>query len=212
MSKESEKHVDRVLNQISTRLESLTVSGPKLGDLSTLRSHMLRLLDKVSEQEIAATGLRLRLEIENGQVASLESQLANLNELIEEGKACLRSGEPVRPECAMAHSLIPEVENELSLARNAASAANGQLLAVTNQIDTLRSQYARMIGQVALDARMAHVQALLDTAMQQAAELGLELANNHQFSAAIRVDNRLAILGRNNGMLSSLRNYQGSSR
>ena len=54
MSKESEKHVDRVLNQISTRLESLTVSGPKLGDLSTLRSHMLRLLDKVSEQEIAA--------------------------------------------------------------------------------------------------------------------------------------------------------------
>ena len=212
MSKESEKHVDRVLDQISTRLESLTVSGPKLGDLSTLRSHMLRLLDKVSEQEIAATGLRLRLEIENGQVASLESQLANLNELIEEGKACLRSGEPVRPECAMAHSLIPEVENELSLARNAASAANGQLLAVTNQIDTLRSQYARMIGQVALDARMAHVQALLDTAMQQAAELGLELANNHQFSAAIRVDNRLAILGRNNGMLSSLRNYQGSSR
>ena len=212
MSKESEKHVDRVLDQISTRLESLTVSGPKLGDLSTLRSHMLRLLDKVSEQEIAATGLRLRLEIENGQVSSLESQLANLNELIEEGKACLRSGEPVRPECAMAHSLIPEVENELSLARNAASAANGQLLAVTNQIDTLRSQYARMIGQVALDARMAHVQALLDTAMQQAAELGLELANNHQFSAAIRVDNRLAILGRNNGMLSSLRNYQGSSR
>ncbi|MFZ5183713.1 hypothetical protein ACOY6B_23500, partial [Enterobacter roggenkampii] len=94
MSKESEKHVDRVLNQISTRLESLTVSGPKLGDLSTLRSHMLRLLDKVSEQEIAATGLRLRLEIENGQVSSLESQLANLNELIEEGKACLRSGEP----------------------------------------------------------------------------------------------------------------------
>ena len=52
MSKESEKHVDRVLDQISTRLESLTVSGPKLGDLSTLRSHMLRLLDKVSEQEI----------------------------------------------------------------------------------------------------------------------------------------------------------------
>ncbi len=43
MSKESEKHVDRVLDQISTRLESLTVSGPKLGDLSTLRSHMLRL-------------------------------------------------------------------------------------------------------------------------------------------------------------------------
>ena len=212
MSKESEKHVDRVLDQISTRLESLTVSGPKLGDLSTLRSHMLRLLDKVSEQEIAATGLRLRLEIENGQVSSLESQLANLNELIEEGKACLRSGEPVRPECGMAPALLPEVENELSLARNAASAANGQLLAVTNQIDTLRSQYARMIGQVALDARMAHVQALLDTAMQQAAELGLELANNHQFSAAIRVDNRLAILGRNNGMLSSLRNYQGSSR
>ena len=75
MSKESEKHVDRVLDQISTRLESLTVSGPKLGDLSTLRSHMLRLLDKVSEQEIAATGLRLRLEIENGQVSSLEGSV-----------------------------------------------------------------------------------------------------------------------------------------
>jgi hypothetical protein len=46
--------------------------------------------------------------------------------------------------------------------------------------------YARMIGQVALDARMAHVQALRDR-MHQAAELGL--ARNDQFSAAIRVDN-----------------------
>lgn len=67
MSKESEKHVDRVLDQISTRLGPLTVSGPKLGDLSTLRSHMLRLLDKVSEQEIAIPGFACALRLKMGR-------------------------------------------------------------------------------------------------------------------------------------------------
>ncbi|HHH4159088.1 TPA: hypothetical protein ACPZHF_004103, partial [Enterobacter cloacae subsp. cloacae] len=69
---ENEKHVDRVLNQISVRLESLTVSAPKLSDLSTLRENMLRLLGEASDLEITASGLRLRLDIENEQIRSLE--------------------------------------------------------------------------------------------------------------------------------------------
>ena len=212
MTNSNAAQVDNQLSLIEDALGKYAAPLPQTQSPDLIREQAVDLLNRADVLESNADELRTELQNREQVVHDIDRQLATLVGLVEEGKVCLRSGEPVRPECAMAHSLIPEVENELSLARNAASAANGQLLAVTNQIDTLRSQYARMIGQVALDARMAHVQALLDTAMQQAAELGLELANNHQFSAAIRVDNRLAILGRNNGMLSSLRNYQGSSR
>ena len=202
MTNSNAAQVDNQLSLIEDALGKYAAPLPQIQSPDLIREQAVDLLNRADVLESNADELRTELQNREQVVHDIDRQLATLVGLVEEGKACLRSGEPVRP----------EVENELSLARNAARAANGQLLAVTNQIDTLRSQHARMIGQVALDARMAHVQALLDTAMQQAAELGLELANNHQFSAAIRVDNRLAILGRNNGMLSSLRNYQGSSR
>ncbi|HIA8981185.1 TPA: hypothetical protein ACWSQR_004834 [Escherichia coli] len=206
MSKESAKHVDRVLDQISTRLESLTVSGPKLGDLSTLRSHMLRLLDKVSEQEIAATGLRLRLEIENGQVSSLESQLANLNELIEEGKACLRSGEPVRPECGMAPALLPEVKNELVAAQQVAAATRSELSACQHQIDMLNANVDRAAEDAYLSAHLAYVSTLLRESMDLAAMAGAKVSNG---AASVTLDRRLGLLLQNQGMVLALKNYQG---
>lgn len=212
MTNSNAAQVDNQLSLIEDALGKYAAPLPQIQSPDLIREQAVDLLNRADVLESNADELRTELQNREQIVHDIDRQLATLVGLVEEGKACLRSGEPVRPECGMAPALLPEVQNELVVAQQVAAATRSELSACQHQIDTLRSQYARMIGQVALDARMAHVQALLDTAMQQAAELGLELANNHQFSAAIRVDNRLAILGRNNGMLSSLRNYQGSSR
>ena len=209
MSKESEKHVDRVLNQISTRLESLTVSGPKLGDLSTLRSHMLRLLDKVSEQEIAATGLRLRLEIENELIGSLEYQLAKLNQLIEEGKACLRSGEPVRAECGMAPALLPEVQNELVAAQQVAAATRSELSACQQNIEQRSRDVTRLADSAYISAHLAYVGTLLRESMDLAAMAGAKVNSG---AATVTLDRRLGLLLQNQGMVMALKNYQGDRR
>ncbi|HDP0059858.1 TPA: hypothetical protein P5R94_004430 [Salmonella enterica subsp. enterica serovar Concord] len=206
MREENEKHVDRVLNQISVRLESLTASTPKLGDASTLRANMLRLLSEAGELEITAAGLHLRLDTENELIRSLESQLANLNELIEEGKACLRSGEPVRPECGMAPALLPEVQNELVAAQQVAAATRSELSACQHQIDMLNANVSRAAEDAYLSAHLAYVSTLLRESMDLAAMAGAKVSNG---AASVTLDRRLGLLLQNQGMVLALKNYQG---
>lgn len=212
MTNSNTAQVDNQLSQIYDALGEYAAPLPQIDNLAITREQAISLLDQATALDADAAQLREQREGQHDAATLLERQLATVVALVEEGKACLRSGEPVRPECAMAPSLIPEVENELSAARQQLAATGSQISAIVQRSALLRRQCEDLLTKALSDARVAHVQALLDAAIQQAAELGLELANNHQFSAAIRVDNRLAILGRNNGMLSSLRNYQGSSR
>ncbi|MDE9585988.1 MULTISPECIES: hypothetical protein [Enterobacterales] len=206
---ENEKHVDRVLNQISVRLESLTVSAPKLSDLSTLRENMLRLLGEASDLEITASGLRLRLDIENEQIRSLEYQLGNLQKLVEEGKACLRSGEPVRPECGMAPALLPEVQNELVAAQQVAAATRSELSACQHQIDLCNANVSRAAEEAYLSAHLAYVSTLLRESMDLAAMAGAKVNSG---AATVTLDRRLGLLFQNQGMVMALKNYQGERR
>ncbi|EPU4313445.1 hypothetical protein ACVW6P_004652 [Escherichia coli] len=206
---ENEKHVDRVLNQISVRLESLTVSAPKLSDLSTLRENMLRLLGKASDLEITASGLRLRLDIENEQIRSLEYQLGNLQKLVEEGKACLRSGEPVRPECGMAPALLPEVQNELVAAQQVAAATRSELSACQHQIDLCNANVSRAAEEAYLSAHLAYVSTLLRESMDLAAMAGAKVNSG---AATVTLDRRLGLILQNQGMVMALKNYQGDRR
>lgn len=206
---ENEKHVDRVLNQISVRLESLTVSAPKLSDLSTLRENMLRLLGKASDLEITASGLRLRLDIENEQIRSLEYQLGNLQKLVEEGKACLRSGEPVRPECGMAPALLPEVQNELVAAQQVAAATHSELSACQHQIDLCNANVSRAAEEAYLSAHLAYVSTLLRESMDLAAMAGAKVNSG---AATVTLDRRLGLILQNQGMVMALKNYQGDRR
>ncbi|ELI8403267.1 hypothetical protein RSI60_004208 [Yersinia enterocolitica] len=209
MREENEKHVDRVLNQISVRLESLTVSAPKLSDLSTLRENMLRLLGEASDLEITASGLRLRLDIENEQIRSLEYQLGNLQKLVEEGKACLRSGEPVRPECGMAPALLPEVQNELVAAQQVAAATRSELSACQHQIDLCNANVSRAAEEAYLSAHLAYVSTLLRESMDLAAMAGAKVNSG---AATVTLDRRLGLLFQNQGMVMALKNYQGERR
>ena len=206
---ENEKHVDRVLNQISVRLESLTVSAPKLSDLSTLRENMLRLLGEASDLEITASGLRLRLDIENEQIRSLEYQLGNLQKLVEEGKACLRSGEPVRPECGMAPALLPEVQNELVAAQQVAAATRSELSACQHQIDLCNANVSRAAEEAYLSAHLSYVSTLLRESMDLAAMAGAKVNN---YAAVVQLDRRLMLLLQNQGMVAALKNHQGDRR
>ncbi|MGN2124443.1 hypothetical protein ACKFBN_20240 [Yersinia enterocolitica] len=206
---ENEKHVDRVLNQISVRLESLTVSAPKLSDLSTLRENMLRLLGEASDLEITASGLRLRLDIENEQIRSLEYQLGNLQKLVEEGKACLRSGEPVRPECGMAPALLPDVQNELVAAQQVAAATRSELSACQHQIDLCNANVSRAAEEAYLSAHLAYVSTLLRESMDLAAMAGAKVNSG---AATVTLDRRLGLLFQNQGMVMALKNYQGERR
>ncbi|MEY6764440.1 hypothetical protein AB9B48_22640 [Kluyvera ascorbata] len=206
---ENEKHVDRVLNQISVRLESLTVSAPKLSDLSTLRENMLRLLGEASDLEITASGLRLRLDIENEQIRSLEYQLGNLQKLVEEGKACLRSGEPVRPECGMAPALLPEVQNELVAAQQVAAATRSELSACQHQIDLCNANVSRAAEEAYLSAHLVYVSTLLRESMDLAAMAGAKVNSG---AATVTLDRRLGLLFQNQGMVMALKNYQGERR
>ena len=206
---ENEKHVDRVLNQMSVRLESLTVSAPKLSDLSTLRENMLRLLGEASDLEITASGLRLRLDIENEQIRSLEYQLGNLQKLVEEGKACLRSGEPVRPECGMAPALLPEVQNELVAAQQVAAATRSELSACQHQIDLCNANVSRAAEEAYLSAHLAYVSTLLRESMDLAAMAGAKVNSG---AATVTLDRRLGLLFQNQGMVMALKNYQGERR
>ncbi|MBA8065762.1 hypothetical protein HV077_26125 (plasmid) [Citrobacter freundii] len=209
MREENEKHVDRVLNQISVRLESLTVSAPKLSDLSTLRENMLRLLGEASDLEITASGLRLRLDIENEQIRSLEYQLGNLQKLVEEGKACLRSGEPVRPECGMAPALLPDVQNELVAAQQVAAATRSELSACQHQIDLCNANVSRAAEEAYLSAHLAYVSTLLRESMDLAAMAGAKVNSG---AATVTLDRRLGLLFQNQGMVMALKNYQGERR
>ncbi|HFU4537721.1 TPA: hypothetical protein ACGPBQ_004345 [Yersinia enterocolitica] len=206
---ENEKHVDRVLNQISVRLESLTVSAPKLSDLSTLRENMLRLLGEASDLEITASGLRLRFDIENEQIRSLEYQLGNLQKLVEEGKACLRSGEPVRPECGMAPALLPDVQNELVAAQQVAAATRSELSACQHQIDLCNANVSRAAEEAYLSAHLAYVSTLLRESMDLAAMAGAKVNSG---AATVTLDRRLGLLFQNQGMVMALKNYQGERR
>ncbi|EPH2854619.1 hypothetical protein J7X69_005128 [Serratia marcescens] len=206
---ENEKHVDRVLNQISVRLESLTASTPKLGDGSTLRANILRLLSEAGELEITASGLRLRLDIENEQIRSLEYQLGNLQKLVEEGKACLRSGEPVRPECGMAPALLPEVQNELVAAQQVAAATRSELSACQHQIDLCNANVSRAAEEAYLSAHLAYVSTLLRESMDLAAMAGAKVNSG---AATVTLDRRLGLLFQNQGMVMALKNYQGERR
>ncbi|HED0394895.1 TPA: hypothetical protein R4I55_004497 [Yersinia enterocolitica] len=209
MREENEKHVDRVLNQISVRLESLTVSAPKLSDLSTLRENMLRLLGEASDLEITASGLRLRFDIENEQIRSLEYQLGNLQKLVEEGKACLRSGEPVRPECGMAPALLPDVQNELVAAQQVAAATRSELSACQHQIDLCNANVSRAAEEAYLSAHLAYVSTLLRESMDLAAMAGAKVNSG---AATVTLDRRLGLLFQNQGMVMALKNYQGERR
>lgn len=212
MTNSNAAQVDNQLSLIEDALGEYAAPLPQIDNLAITREQAISLLDQSTALDADAAQLREQREGQHDAATLLERQLATVVALVEEGKACLRSGEPVRPECAMAPSLIPEVENELSAARQQLATTDTQIAAIVQRSALLRRQCEDLLTKAQRDARVAHVQALLDAAIQQAAELGLELANSNQFTTAIRVDNRLAILGRNNGMLSSLRNYQGSSR
>lgn len=206
---ENEKHVDRVLNQISVRLESLTASTPKLGDASTLRANMLRLLSVAGELEITAAGLHLRLDTENELIRSLEYQLGNLQKLVEEGKACLRSGEPVRPECGMAPALLPEVQNELAAAQQVAAATRSELSACQQEVTLLNANISRAAEEAYLSAHLAYVSTLLRESMDLAAMAGQKV-NSH--TAVVQLDRRLSLFLQNQGMVMALKNHQGDRR
>ncbi|MEH3675226.1 hypothetical protein POW18_23000, partial [Enterobacter roggenkampii] len=135
-----------------------------------------------------------------------ESQLANLNELIEEGKACLRSGEPVRPECGMAPALLPEVQNELVAAQQVAAATRSELSACQHQIDMLNANVSRAAEDAYLSAHLAYVSTLLRESMDLAAMAGAKVSNG---AASVTLDRRLGLLLQNQGMVLALKNYQG---
>lgn len=212
MTNSNTAQVDDQLSQIEDALGEYAAPLPQIDNLAITREQAISLLDQATALDADAAQLREQREGQHDAATLLERQLATVVALVEEGKACLRSGEPVRPECAMAPSLIPEVENELSAARQQLAATGSQISAIVQRSALLRRQCEDLLTKALSDARVAHVQALLDAAIQQAAELGLELANSSQYTTAIRVDSRLAVLGRNNGMLSSLKGYQGSAR
>lgn len=212
MTNSNTAQVDNQLSQIYDALGEYAAPLPQIDNLAITREQAISLLDQATALDADAAQLREQREGQHDAATLLERQLATVVALVEEGKACLRSGEPVRPECAMAPSLIPEVENEFSAARQQLAATGSQISAIVQRSALLRRQCEDLLTKALRDARVAHVQALLDAAIQQAAELGLELANSNQYSTAIRVDSRLAVLGRNNGMLISLKGYQGSAR
>ncbi|MBG0662250.1 hypothetical protein [Enterobacter roggenkampii] len=204
--------VDHQLSQIEDALGEYAAPLPQIDNIAIVREQAINLLDQATALDADAVQLREQRAGQHDDTTLLERQLATVVALVEEGKACLRSGEPVRPECAMAPSLIPEVENELSSAQLLLAATDTQIAAIEQRAFLLRRQCEDLLTKTSRAARVAHVQAMLDSATQQAAELGLELANSNQYTTAIRVDSRLAVLGRNNGVLISLKNYQGSAR
>ncbi|MCS2159629.1 hypothetical protein MUU47_00425 [Scandinavium sp. H11S7] len=207
MSKtENEQHVDRVLNQISTRLDSLTVSAPKLSDPAHLRTQMLRLLAESGDQEITAAGLTQRLADDDKLIGALGQQMANLNALIAEGKACLRSGEPVRAECGMAPALLPEVQSELAAAQQASAATRSELSACRNKITLLNANVTRLADDAYLASLLGYVGTLLRESMDLAALAGSKVTSG---AATVAVDRRIMLLLQNQGMVLALKNHQG---
>lgn len=200
------------LGKVSGELrERLQYTAPGLPDVESLRLQMEIDLEEVDSYMARINQATEALQGYEYAVTNLEAQLENLHALVSEGKACLRSGEPVRPECSMAHTVIPEVEEELSTARERVATGRSVLHSAIHKRDLIEAQSAKMLRDAFVSARVADIELLISTAMQRAAELALEL-NHNETTKAAKIDSRITLLLRSGGQLFSLRSHQGDRR
>ena len=206
MTNSNAAQVDNQLSLIEDALGKYAAPLPQIQSPDLIREQAVDLLNRADVLESNADELRTELHNREQVVHDIDRQLATLIGLVEEGKACLRSGEPVRPECGMAPALLPEVQNELVAAQQVAAATRSELSACQHQIDMLNANVSRAAEDAYLSAHLAYVSTLLRESMDLAAMAGAKVSNG---AASVTLDRRLGLLLQNQGMVLALKNYQG---
>ena len=206
MTNSNAAQVDNQLSLIEDALGKYAAPLPQIQSPDLIREQAVDLLNRADVLESNADELRTELQNREQVVHDIDRQLATLVGLVEEGKACLRSGEPVRPECGMAPALLPEVQNELVAAQQVAAATRSELSACQHQIDMLNANVDRAAEDAYLSAHLAYVSTLLRESMDLAAMAGAKVSNG---AASVTLDRRLGLLLQNQGMVLALKNYQG---
>ena len=206
MTNSNAAQVDNQLSLIEDALGKYAAPLPQIQSPDLIREQAVDLLNRADVLESNADELRTELQNREQVVHDIDRQLATLVGLVEEGKVCLRSGEPVRPECGMAPALLPEVQNELVAAQQVAAATRSELSACQHQIDMLNANVSRAAEDAYLSAHLAYVSTLLRESMDLAAMAGAKVSNG---AASVTLDRRLGLLLQNQGMVLALKNYQG---
>ena len=206
MTNSNAAQVDNQLSLIEDALGKYAAPLPQIQSPDLIREQAVDLLNRADVLESNADELRTELQNREQVVHDIDRQLATLVGLVEEGKACLRSGEPVRPECGMAPALLPEVQNELVAAQQVAAATRSELSACQHQIDMLNANVGRAAEDAYLSAHLGYVSTLLRESMDLAAMAGAKVSNG---AASVTLDRRLGLLLQNQGMVLALKNYQG---
>ena len=206
MTNSNAAQVDNQLSLIEDALGKYAAPLPQIQSPDLIREQAVDLLNRADVLESNADELRTELQNREQVVHDIDRQLATLVGLVEEGKVCLRSGEPVRPECGMAPALLPEVQNELVAAQQVAAATRSELSACQHQIDMLNANVDRAAEDAYLSAHLAYVSTLLRESMDLAAMAGAKVSNG---AASVTLDRRLGLLLQNQGMVLALKNYQG---
>lgn len=156
------------------------------------------------------TAINDRLTTAQQAAAALRNQIGNTEALIAEGKACLRAGESVRPECGAAGYLLPELVDELHAADQAVAAIELEKADLIRRATQAENSAERSLAELCRARRVNRIELLLKLAMNEAQALADE--DNARTNIIVTPDPRLARLASYSGSIEILRTNRGIAR
>ncbi|HCJ8793277.1 TPA: hypothetical protein NV785_004454 [Escherichia coli] len=142
-------------------------------------------------------------------VEGLKTEAERLRGLIADGKAALRSGEPVSPDAGVASFLLPDIEAELVVAEAAEADVARERDGLLQDADRRDAAAALTLFNWAHSVRVQRIELLLKLAMDEATLLAESDAGRSLYRTVINPDRRLNQLFSTQGAIEILRRNRG---
>lgn len=142
-------------------------------------------------------------------VEGLKTEAERLRGLIADGKAALRSGEPVSPDAGVASFLLPDIEAELVVAEAAEADVARERDTLLQDADRRDAAAALALFNWAHSVRVQRIELLLKLAMDEATLLAESDAGRSLYRTVINPDRRLNQLFSTQGAIEILRRNRG---
>lgn len=142
-------------------------------------------------------------------VEGLKTEAERLRGLIADGKAALRSGEPVSPDAGVASFLLPDIEAELVVARAAEADVARERDTLLQDADRRDAAAALALFNWAHSVRVQRIELLLKLAMDEATTLAETDGGRGLYRTVIAPDRRLNQIFATQGAIEILRRNRG---
>lgn len=160
-------------------------------------------------REVAGCIVTDKLEGSQAAAEALRNKISEMHDLIAEGKAALRAGEPVRPECGIAGQLLPDLNEELQAAEAVVSDIERERSGLLHDADQRDDKAARSLSELCNARRVMRIETLLRLAMDEAEQLANDEGTKGRFQIRIQPDQRLNKLAGHGWQIEILRANRG---